>query len=276
VKNHHQNDATVYQVCNPISNDILPIIGGIGVGTFYIDNITATKNVKGEKYPLIFVNKDKYYISNPIYLGKIDNVVLTQRPKNKINRTYGWDCPFQDYTSNRHYNTQRHIYLIHGIDSGEPVDHITGETREQKRRVANKSHNQSMNMSAYYRTRPVSPPVRNPGNYCDTTLSAPKPIMMPFLEAQERRIKELGYTVPAQPAHNYGQHPVGTASWANAPHYRNISATNRIENVINYYSSNTNQLYNLPSSAYPTIPPGPLKDLIDILFCHESFLRCLR
>lgn len=89
---------------------------------------------------------------NPIYQGKIDDVMLPQYPKNKIKRTYGWDCPYQDYTSKRHFNTQRHIYLRHGIGSGEPVDHMTGETRDEKRRAANVSRNRPMNVSVYSRT----------------------------------------------------------------------------------------------------------------------------
>lgn len=129
---------------------------------------------------------------NPIYQGKIDDVMLPQYPKNKIKRTYGWDCPYQDYTSKRHFNTQRHIYLRHGIGSGEPVDHMTGETRDEKRRAANVSRNRPMNVSVYSRTRLLPPPIKNPGNYCDTTMSATYPIGMPYLEAQELRVKELG------------------------------------------------------------------------------------
>jgi hypothetical protein len=240
------------------------------------------------------MHSHKSYKINPNYLAKIDNVLPAQHPKSKVKRTYGWSCPFLDYTSNRHYNTQRHIHSVHGIGSGVPVDHTTGETREEKRRAAaNESHSQSMSMSVYSTgTRPVPTPVGNPGEYYDTTLSA-NPISMPYLEAQERRLKELGYpvprqaahnygpypaghTVPAQSAHNYRPHPVGTADWANAPHHRNISATNRTENAINHYPSQSNQLYNPPSSGYRNISPGPLDGLIDILFRHESLRRSLR
>ena len=93
---------------------------------------------------------DKSYMNTPFHLGKIHTNVGSVRHINKIRRTYGWDCPYLDYESNRHYNTQRHIDLTHGIGSGEPVDHMTGETREEKRRAANGSCNQSMNMSAYH------------------------------------------------------------------------------------------------------------------------------
>jgi hypothetical protein len=163
-----------------------------------------------------------YNTNNPNLLGRIDNVVIPQHLKNKIRRTYGWDCPYQDYTSKRHFNTQRHIYLTHGIGSGEPVDHMTGETRDEKRRAANESRNQSMSVSVYPRTRPLPPPIKNPANYCDTRISAPAQIGMPYLEAQERRLEELGYTVPAQPALNYGVHRDGTPGLTNPPRYRRM------------------------------------------------------
>ncbi|MGA7369330.1 MAG: hypothetical protein WBX01_09385 [Nitrososphaeraceae archaeon] len=58
---------------------------------------------------------------------------------------------------------------------------------------------------------------------------------------KERRLKELGYTVPAQPALNYVLHPDGASLQKNA---------------ISHYSSQTNKLYNLPYSADPNIPHG--------------------
>ncbi|MGE5660893.1 MAG: hypothetical protein ACM3X1_01460 [Ignavibacteriales bacterium] len=71
-------------------------------------------------------------MNKPFHLGKIDSDVDSLHHKNKYRRTHGWDCPYQDYGSNRHYNTQRHIDLTHGCGSGEPIDHMTGETREEK------------------------------------------------------------------------------------------------------------------------------------------------
>jgi len=166
---------------------------------------------------------DKSYMNTPFHLGKIHANVGSVRHINKIRRTYGSDCPYLDYESNRHYNTQRHINLTHGSGSGEPVDHMTGETREGKRRAANGSCNQSMNMSAYHGTCSMSPHVRYP----DTILPTlnPDPIRMPFLEAQERRVKELGYPVRALPPNSYSPHP-GPADWMNAgnpPYRKNFS-----------------------------------------------------
>ena len=70
-------------------------------------------NLKREKYPLIFMQIAKSYMNTSFHLGKIHTDVDSVRHKNKIRRTYGWDCPYQDYRSNRHYNTQRHINLTH-------------------------------------------------------------------------------------------------------------------------------------------------------------------
>lgn len=69
------------------------------------------------------MQKDKSYIEKPFHLGKIDTDVDSLQLKNKYRRTHGWDCPCQDYRSNRHYNTQRHINLTHGYGSGGPIDH---------------------------------------------------------------------------------------------------------------------------------------------------------
>lgn len=213
-------------------------------------------------------------MNNPIYRRKIDNVVPMQRPKNKIKRAYGWDCPFKDFTSNRHYNTQRHIYSIHGIGSGEPVDHRTEETREEKIRAANGSHTHPMNTSVNSRTCPVFPPVRDPGN-CPDTISAAYSIRMPYLEAQEHRIKELGYTVPG---HNYGQHPRGAAGWTNTPRYLNVSPTNRFDNAIDHFSSQTNQLHNSQYSTNPINPriSGPFDDCINAMILYKGLRRCFR
>ena len=59
----------------------------------------------------------------------------------------------------------------------------------------------------------MSPHVRYP----DTIIPArnPNPIRMPYLEAQERRAKELGYPVRALPPNSYSPHP-GPADWMNA------------------------------------------------------------
>jgi hypothetical protein len=56
----------------------------------------------------------------------------------KIRRTHGWLCPYSDYRSNRRFNTQRHIYKVHG--GGEPIDSRTGETMAQKKAAALQTH----------------------------------------------------------------------------------------------------------------------------------------
>jgi hypothetical protein len=100
---------------------------------------------------------------------------------------------------------------------------MTGETKEEKKRAANGSCNQSMNMSAYHSTCSMAPLVRYP----DTIIPAlnPNPIRMPYVEAQERRVKELGYPVRAQPPNSYPPHP-GPPYWTNAcnpPYRKNFS-----------------------------------------------------
>ena len=64
------------------------------------------------------------------------NVVPIHQNKVKVRRTYGWLCPFDEYKSNKWFNTQRHINSQHGWGSGVPVDSRTGETREEKVRNA--------------------------------------------------------------------------------------------------------------------------------------------
>lgn len=220
---------------------------------------------------------DKSYVNRPFHLGKIHTDVGSVRHKNKIRRTYGWDCPYQEYESDRHYNTQRHINLTHGSGSGEPVDHMTGETREEKRRAANGSCNQSMNMSAYRNTSSMSPPVRYP----DTILPTlnPDPIRMPYLEAQERRAKELCYPVRAQPPNSYPTHP-GPTDWANAsnPPYRKNFSFSLNEDRAGPYLSNAKQIhepfYSVDASSGPIL--GPLAVYIKILLDHMRLRKCLR
>ncbi len=217
-------------------------------------------------------------MNTPFHLGKIEPDVGSMYHKSKIRRTYGWDCPYQDYKSNRHYNTQRHIDLTHGSGSGEPVDHMTGETRQEKRRATNESRNQSMNMPKYRTTG--SPPVRFQENYHDKILSTfnPDPIRMHYLEAQERRVKDLGYKIPAQSSHNIGSHPSVPAGWPKAPPCRKNFPSDTIGNQANPYLSNINQLYNPLYSVDPRLNPiiGPLVYNIKILLDLERFRRCFR
>ncbi|MPZ06769.1 MAG: hypothetical protein GEU26_10230 [Nitrososphaeraceae archaeon] len=140
--------------------------------------------------------------------------------KVKVRRTYGWLCPYKDYRSNRWSNAQRHINTIHE-GAGNPVDSRTGETRDQK--IANALNRSNMpNILSGYRVPHLSVisadrsnersgaridssqaqlPVTEFGNFQnpkDVTLSpvAGSSCPMPFLDAQAKRVKELGYDVP--------------------------------------------------------------------------------
>jgi hypothetical protein len=137
----------------------------------------------------------------------------------KVRRTHGWLCPYKDYKSNKRFNTQRHINKIHG--GGEPVDSRTGETLAQKMagalhtlefsniqsgyvmpdpnvviagQLKELSDNRTANIQAQI---PMTPFENNQG-----TRNVPMPTTykgsysMPFLDAQEKRVKELGYDVP--------------------------------------------------------------------------------
>jgi hypothetical protein len=233
------------------------------------------------------VEFNKSYTNRVSEIGKNYNAVLIRHPNCRTKRTYGWDCPNCDYSSNRHYNTQRHIDSIHGIGSGEPVDHRTGETREEKRgaaaapAAADDNPNQSNNMVVYPRPHP-QPLTNNPINYPDPV----SPIRMPFLEAQERRVRELGYTAqnpsldlglgppptPTQlPPHDYRPHTRGAG---NAAQYQKNLQTQPIENPINHYSAN---IYS-PNSTNPTIGfvGGPLDDLIRALLYYSNLRRSFR
>jgi hypothetical protein len=140
----------------------------------------------------------------------------------KVRRTYGWLCPFQDYKSNRWSNAQRHIELIHGKGSGEPVDSSTGETKEGKKKNAIRQENMRKSISGppdprsgpitliqsgerferkkMIESEPHASLTRSEfAQYYGDTFLPPSngtSCSMPFLEAQARRIKELGYDVP--------------------------------------------------------------------------------
>ena len=75
-----------------------------------------------------------------------DNATNTQlsqsfpahKDQSKIRRTNGWLCPYNDYISEKRFNTQRHINKKHG--GGEPIDSKTGETMVQKKAAALSAH----------------------------------------------------------------------------------------------------------------------------------------
>jgi hypothetical protein len=73
----------------------------------------------------------------------------------KVRRTHGWLCPCGDYKSNRWFNTQRHIYKLHG--SGEPIDSRTGETKAEKKAGTSTVHHSGSGMFAPNGVIPVMP-----------------------------------------------------------------------------------------------------------------------
>ena len=140
--------------------------------------------------------------------------------KVKVRRTFGWLCPYEDYRSNRWSNTQRHINAIHA-GAGNPADSRTGETKAQK--IANALNRSNMpNILSDYRVPHLSAtspdrtneqsqdridsnhaqlPVTEFPNFQNTKDATQTPVAgsscpMPFLDAQAKRVKDLGYDVP--------------------------------------------------------------------------------
>jgi hypothetical protein len=136
----------------------------------------------------------------------------------KVRRTYGLLCPCGNYKSNRWSNTQRHIDRLHG--SGEPIDSRTGETRAEKKAGVPATHSISALQSSSIMPAPnvVIPakPKELSGNKIvnahaliptveseniqvtqNASLHATDEgsYSMPFLDAQERRVTELGYGI---------------------------------------------------------------------------------
>jgi hypothetical protein len=138
------------------------------------------------------------------------NVVPIHQNRVKVRRTHGWLCPFDEYESNKWFNTQRHINSQHGWGSGAPVDSRTGETREEKVRNAITQSNLPNTLTTSFdshfgsirsiqsdtgfgssntsqKWNQTSPP---------NTLLPPayeSNVRMPFLESQEKRVRQLGY-----------------------------------------------------------------------------------
>jgi hypothetical protein len=116
----------------------------------------------------------------------------------KTPRTFGWYCPFDNYKSKKHYNTQRHINLRHGDGSGQPIDSSTGLTREQKRRNALRQDSSYINIRENnYNTRSPSRPFdnaqtqNNSGN-SQSLLNNQSAFDMPLLDDATKRVRELG------------------------------------------------------------------------------------
>jgi hypothetical protein len=116
--------------------------------------------------------------------------------KIKVRRTYGWLCPLEGYKSNKWYNVQRHIDSVHGKGTVESVDSRTGETREQK--IMNAIRQRDMLQTSSDHIGPHSRPISPTQQFGDTSLppTGESSFRMPFLEQQEKRVRELGYGVP--------------------------------------------------------------------------------
>jgi hypothetical protein len=117
----------------------------------------------------------------------------------------GGFAPFDNYKSAKHYNTQRHINLRHRYGSGEPIDSLTGLTREQKRRNASGQDTSSINIygnnyntNSSYRPFDKSQLRYDSGN-SQSHASSQNAIHMPLLDDATKRVRELGccQNVPA-------------------------------------------------------------------------------
>jgi hypothetical protein len=173
----------------------------------------------------------------------------------KVRRTYGWLCPYKDYLSNRRFNAQRHTDKIHG--GGEPVDSRTGETLAQKKAAALHALKYSNMQSGYMMpdTNLIAPfQLKEPSEakaidtqaYAPLTGSedtsraqnVPKPTIKedsystPFLDAQLRRVKELGYG--PTPPQSFGN--INSKFRGPNRHLNNIPAAQRTQN----YQNNSN------------------------------------
>lgn len=173
----------------------------------------------------------------------------------KVRRTYGWLCPYKDYLSNRRFNAQRHTDKIHG--GGEPVDSRTGETLAQKKAAALHANKFSDMQSACMMsdTNPIAPfqlkePSENKAIDTQTyapltgsedislTQNAPIPTLaddsysMPFLDAQLKIVKELGYGPPPPQSFGNINSKFRGPNW----HQNNIPAAQRTQ----IYQNNSN------------------------------------
>jgi len=182
------------------------------------------------------------FISNHPLIGSNQhfpsiNVVPIHKNKVKVRRTYGWLCPFDEYKSSKWFNTQRHINSQHGWGSGVPVDCRTGETREEKVRNAITQSNLPDTLTTFLDSHSHSGSIRSiqsdtgfgssnksqkwnqtsPPN----TLVPPayeSNVRMPFLESQERRVRQLGYG---------GGHPCNPPTWPLNDHNGSINRMTR-------------------------------------------------
>jgi hypothetical protein len=218
------------------------------------------------------------------HMDRSQNVPMSLR---KARRTYGWCCPFDNYKSNRHYNTQRHIQLIHGEGSGDPLDSLTRQTREENIRndrvqgTSSKTtpdSNYIMNNSY----RPINS-IKVGHSLKDNQLSAwnEQAYDTPILNAATKRIKELGY----YPAGNQMTNAIPQATsvrssaqnYINSPNFRpgqGMLLDNRPNPSPNPYntinvSQNRNPAPNDPNHRVPELPQNALlrmyQDLYNLL-----------
>jgi hypothetical protein len=150
-------------------------------------------------------------------------VVPIHQNKVKVRRIYGWLCPIDMYKSNKRFNVQRHINSQHGWGSGVPVDSRTGETKEQKDRNAIMQSNLPNTLTTSLGSHLHSGSIRSiqsdtgigrssmSQKWNQTTLLSPygNNVRMPFLESQEKRVRQLGYG---------GGHPCIPPTWSHNDH----------------------------------------------------------
>jgi hypothetical protein len=184
----------------------------------------------------------------------------------KVRRTYGWQCPYCDYTSNKRFNTQRHSYTRHG--DGEPIDSRTGETMAQKKAAALHAHKypnmQSSNLmpdtnlitsfqpkessemkaadTQAYTPRTGSENIRHIQNVPKDTTEEGR-YLMPFLGAQLKRVWDLGYNVPT-PSQSLGgldskfkgpsMHPIKIPVAQRTQNYKNNSDVDYVDQLSAY------------------------------------------
>jgi hypothetical protein len=225
--------ASVFQQCFP--SILTPAL----IFHFFKDyqQILSKLNLLSQNYAIIHMDLTKDVTDGAASaFGFSGGAHRIRRNEVKVRRTYGWDCPCKDYKSRKWYNTPRHINSIHGIGSGEPVDSRTGETREEKKNNAIRLGNMPKGITGslnppgasapsitlkqsderferkeitWGQPYPTSIELEGGQNYGDTLVRQASgiPCRMPFLEAQEKRLKELGYNAQTLSWHHYAVPP---------------------------------------------------------------------
>ena len=190
-----------------------------------------------------------YQINNSNRVSESDYSHMVRGPRVhqaevKIPRTYGWLCPYDNYKSDKHYNTQRHINLRHGYGSGEPIDSLTGLTREQKRRNALRQETTSINIHGNKyntNTRPFDNAQiqNNSGNQ--------SAFDMPLLDDATKRVRELGYCQNV---------PTGIQKINKTP-YGAVHVPGRAQRYMVPHHLQSCKRMNLANSPQPNLSPDP-------------------